>query len=121
MREFQDAWAAVDIERMVSLLDPDALLAMPPEAARFSGAAAIGEFFATVPLAGRLDRITLVSARANGQPATAAYAEEPDGRRRAYGVMVFAIRGERVTGITGFARQPDLFTRLGLPLELGGA
>jgi RNA polymerase sigma-70 factor (ECF subfamily) len=120
MREFQDAWAAVDIERMVSLLDPDALLAMPPEGARFSGAAAIGEFFATVPLAGRLDRITLVSARANGQPATAAYAEEPDGHRRAYGVMVFAIRGDRVTGITGFARQPGLFTRLGLPLELGG-
>jgi RNA polymerase sigma-70 factor (ECF subfamily) len=120
MRQFQDAWAAVDIERMVSLLDPDALLAMPPEAARFSGAAAIGEFFATVPLAGRLDRITLVSARANDQPATAAYAEEPDGQRRAYGVMVFAIRGDRIAGITGFARRPDLFTRLGLPLELGG-
>jgi hypothetical protein len=122
MRQFQDAWAAVDIERMVALLDPDAPLAMPPEAARFSGAAAIGEFFfATVPLAGRLDRITLVSTRANGQPATAAYAEESDGHRRAYGVMVFAIRGDRIAEITGFARQPDLFTRLGLSLELGAA
>jgi RNA polymerase sigma-70 factor, ECF subfamily len=121
MRRFQDAWAEVDIETMVSLLAPDAVLAMPPEAARFAGAAAVGEFFATVPLDGRLDRITLVAARANGQPATAAYAEEPDGRRRAYGVMVFAIRGDRIAGITGFAQQPELFTRLGLPLELDRA
>jgi RNA polymerase sigma-70 factor (TIGR02960 family) len=119
MRRFQAAWAAVDIEAMVELLAPDALLTMPPERARLSGAATVGGFFAMVPLAGRLDRITLVEARANGQPATAAYAEDDDGRRRAYGVMVFAVRGDRITGITGFPRRPDLFTRLGLPVELG--
>ena len=33
----------------------------------------------------------------------------------AYGVMVFALRGDRIDGITGFARRPALFTRLGLP------
>jgi RNA polymerase sigma-70 factor (ECF subfamily) len=119
MRRFQAAWAAVDIEAMVALLAPDALLTMPPERARIAGAAAVGGFFATVPLDGRLDRITLVEARANGQPATAAYAEDEDGRRRAYGVMVFAVRGDRIAGITGFPRRPDLFTRLGLPTELG--
>ena len=36
----------------------------------------------------------------------------------AYGVMVFAIRGDRIDGITGFPRQPALFTRLGLPTRL---
>ena len=32
--------------------------------------------------------------------------------------MVFAMDGDRINGITGFPRQPDLFTRLGLPAEL---
>jgi RNA polymerase sigma-70 factor, ECF subfamily len=115
MRRFQDAWAAVDLEAMVALLAPDALLTMPPEGARVGGAAAIGAFFGTVPLGGRLDRITLVAARANGQPALGAYAEDPgDAVRRPYGVMVYACEGDRIVGITGFP-QPELFERLGLP------
>ena len=121
MRLFQDAWAAVDIERLVALLADDALLTMPPEAARFDGSAAIGAFFAAVPLDGRLDRIRLLPTRANGQPALAAYADESgEGIDRPYGVMVFAIQGERIAGITGFPRRPDLFARLGLPTELDG-
>jgi RNA polymerase sigma-70 factor, ECF subfamily len=119
MRLFQDAWAAVDLERIVALLEDDALLTMPPEAMRFEGAEAIGRFFATVPLAGRLDRIALVARRANGQPALAAYADESgEGVAGAYGVMVFAIRGERIAGITGFPRNEALFEHLGLPLLL---
>ncbi len=120
MRRFQDAWAAVDIEEMVGLLAPDALLTMPPEGAEIAGAEAIGAFFDSVPLEGRLDRITLVASRANGQPALAAYAEDAaDGVRRPYGVMVFACEGNRITGITGFP-QPELFERLGLPAAVPG-
>ncbi|MEN3285180.1 MAG: hypothetical protein V7607_6320 [Solirubrobacteraceae bacterium] len=37
----------------------------------------------------------------------------------AYGVMVFAIDGDRIAGITGFPRQPELFLRFGLSLALG--
>jgi RNA polymerase sigma-70 factor (ECF subfamily) len=120
MRRFQEAWAAVDVDRLVALLADDALLTMPPENARLEGSAQIGAFFATVPLDGRLDRIPLVPCRANGQPALAAYADERgEGVFDAYGVMVFAIEGERITGITGFPRQPDVFTRLGLPTRIG--
>jgi RNA polymerase sigma-70 factor (ECF subfamily) len=119
MRRFQEAWEAVDINGLVALLADDALLTMPPEAARFDGSAQIGTFFATVPMDGNLARIRLVSTRANGQPALAAYAQEKDdGTYGAYGVMVFAIDGDRITGITGFPRQPELFTRVGLPTEL---
>jgi len=120
MRRFQDAWAAVDIEAIVALLADDALLTMPPEAARFEGGEQVAAFFAAVPMDGRLARIRLVPTRANGQPALAAYADEgDDGVHRAYGVMVFALAGGRISGITGFPRQPDLFVRLGLPVELG--
>jgi RNA polymerase sigma-70 factor, ECF subfamily len=119
MERFQEAWAAVDIPALVSLLADDALLTMPPEAMRFEGSKQIGDFFATVPLDGRLDRIRLVPARANGQPTLAAYAQEHhDGGFDAYGVMVFAIQGNRIHGIVGFPRQPELFERLGLPITL---
>ena len=119
MQRFQDAWEAVDIDGILALLTADALLTMPPERMRFEGAGAIAEFFATVPLDGRLDRIRLVPRRANGQPALAAYAENPGtGAHEAYGVMVFAIDGERIAGITGFPRQLELFGRLGLPAEI---
>ena len=118
MRRFQDAWEAVDIDEIVALLAGDAVLTMPPETVRIPGAAAIGTFFATTPLDGRLDRIRLRTARANAQPALAAYAEE-EGVHRAYGVMVFAIDGATIAGITGFPRRPELFVRLGLPTELG--
>jgi RNA polymerase sigma-70 factor (ECF subfamily) len=121
MQRFQQAWEAVDINGILALLADDALLTMPPEQMRFEGAGAIAEFFATVPLDGRLDRIHLVPRRANGQPALAAYARnEHGGGHDAYGVMVFAIDGERIAGITGFPRQPELFARLGLPCAIDG-
>ena len=119
MRRFQDAWDAVDIDSLVALLTDDALLTMPPEGVRIEGAGAIGEFFATTPMDGRLDRIRLRAARANGQPALAAYACEGD-TFTPYGVMVFALRGDAIAGITGFPRQPALFARLGLPPALRG-
>lgn len=108
----------MDIEGIVALLTDDALLTMPPVELR--GAETIGRFFAIEPVGGRLDRIELVEVRANGQPALASYAEEDgDGERRAYGVMVLALDGGRISGITGFPRDAALFGRFGLPAVLG--
>jgi RNA polymerase sigma-70 factor, ECF subfamily len=118
MRQFQEAWEAVDIDGMVALFAGDALMTMPPEGMRIAGAVEIGSFFGSVPLEGRLDRIRLLLGRANGQPALAAYAEDPSGDRfGAYGIMVFAIERDRIAGITGFP-LPELFTRFGFPAEL---
>jgi RNA polymerase sigma-70 factor (ECF subfamily) len=119
IRRFQEAWARVDVEGIVALLTDDALLSMPPVGMRFEGSESIGRFFATEPLGGRLDRIELVEVRANGQPALASYADEDrDGVRRAYGVMVIALNGSRISGITGFPRDAALFSRFGLPTVL---
>ncbi len=88
---------------------------MPPMALRFDGAAAISEFLATQPAQGRLDRIKHIATRANGQPTLASYADEHGtGTHEAYGVMVFAIRGHRIAGITGFPHDLETFVALGL-------
>jgi RNA polymerase sigma-70 factor (ECF subfamily) len=85
---------------------------------RLTGRQVIGDFFRTVPAAGALDRIRLVPTRANAQPAVAAYLDDGAGVFQAYGVMVFALEGDAVAGITGFAGYPELFPELGLPLSL---
>jgi RNA polymerase sigma-70 factor (ECF subfamily) len=116
MREFLDAWAEVDVPRIVALLRDDALLTMPPMDVRFEGAEAIGEFFATQPAQGRLDRIRHTATRANRQPTLASYDDEHGtGTHDAYGVMVFAIQGDRIAGITGFPHDLETFKQLGLP------
>jgi hypothetical protein len=49
-----------------------------------------------------LDQITLISARANLQPAVAAYIRDADDRSSSgYGIMVLTVDGDRITEITG--------------------
>src|SRR5215216_63823 len=120
MSRFVEAWEAVDVKRLTALLASDALMTMPPEVMRFVGRAKIGGFFSTVPMDGRLELIRLRATRSNGQPALAAFVQESAGEPfRAYGLMVFAVEGDRIAGITGFAGYPELFPLFGLPAELG--
>jgi RNA polymerase sigma-70 factor (ECF subfamily) len=117
VRRFMAAWDAVDVEGLVALLTEDAVMTMPPERMRVAGARAIGDFFGSVPHDGRLDEIRLVPTSANRQPALAAYSRGEDGRYRPYGLMVFQIEGDLISGIVGFP-DPWLFERCGLPAEL---
>lgn len=117
VKRFMAAWDAVDIDALVALLTDDAVMTMPPERMSIAGGPAIGDFFATVPLEGRLDQIHLLATAVNRQPALAAYAHADDGKQRPYGLMVLEIEGDRITGIVGFP-DPWLFERCGLPLEL---
>ena len=116
VRMFREAWARVDVPGIVALITDDALLTMPPVAMELIGLEEIGDFFATKPAGGHLDRIELIDARANGQPAIVSYADEDrSGTGRAYGVMVLAIRGSRISGFTGFPNDLELFRQFGLP------
>jgi RNA polymerase sigma-70 factor (ECF subfamily) len=113
---FLQAWQDCDIPALAALLRDDAMLTMPPQAIRIVGRDAVAGFFATVPADGRLDLIRLVTTRANGHPALAAYL--PDERTddcHGYGIMVLTIDGDQVATITGFP-DPDLFPLFDLPV-----
>jgi RNA polymerase sigma-70 factor, ECF subfamily len=115
MQRFVEAWERVDIPGLVELLREDAVMAMPPEPVWFPDAAAIGEFFATVPGEGDLTRVKLVPTRANLRPALAAYF---DGA--AFGIMVFEIEDGKIAEIVGFADAARIYDRFGLPERLEG-
>ena len=117
VKRFMAAWDAVDIDGLVAMLTEDAMMTMPPERMRVSGARAIGDFFAAVPHDGRLDEIRLVPTAVNRQPALAAYARGDDGKHRPYGLMVLQVESDLIAGIVGFP-DPSLFERCGLPAEL---
>ena len=118
VKRFMAAWEAVDVDALVALLTDDAVMTMPPERMHVSGARAIGHFFSSVPLDGRLDQIRLVPTGANRQPALAAYALSGDSTHIPYGLMVMDIHQDKVAGIVGFP-DPWLFEQFGLPSAVG--
>jgi RNA polymerase sigma factor (sigma-70 family) len=123
VQRYIDAWESVDIPGLVALMREDAVMTMPPDPAVFLGRQAIGDFFATVPASGALDRIPLLPTRANRQPAVAAYFPDPKaGVYRPYGIMVLSLDGGAIAEITG-CTDPSVFPLLGLPdeLELAGS
>lgn len=114
------AWHAADIPAITALLTEDALVAMPPQPARYVGRDAIANFLATGPGGGRLDRFRLdrfrlVPTRANGQPALAAYYRNADtGPYHAHAVFVLAIAEGAIASLTRLL-VPDDLARFGLP------
>jgi RNA polymerase sigma-70 factor, ECF subfamily len=113
---FVRAWQACDITALAALLRDDVTLTMPPQAIRITGRDQVADFFATVPAAGRLDTIGLVTTRANGHDALAAYLPDDDSTDcRGYGIMVITTAESRIAAITGFP-DPGLFPVFDLPL-----
>ncbi len=102
-QRFADAYSVDDIDGVIELLTDQAWLAMPPAPHEYRGSKAIAEFL-RVSADGRASRHhRLVPTRANGQPAFGCYLEEPEaGVARTTGVIVLAVEGERITGITRF-------------------
>lgn len=109
------AWHAADIPAITALLTEDALVAMPPQPARYVGRDAIANFLATGPGGGRLDRFRLVPTRANGQPALAAYYRNADtGPYLAHAIFVIAIAEGAIASLTRLL-VPDGLAQFGLP------
>ncbi len=118
VQRFADAFLSADLDGLLMLLTDDALLTMPPAPHEYRGLPAIAAFQKASFAYRGARRVELLPARANGQPAFAAYVEDPQTLiARAAGLIVLGLRGERIAAISRF-HYDHLFPRFGLPLEL---
>jgi RNA polymerase sigma-70 factor (ECF subfamily) len=105
---YVDAWDRGDVDGVVAMLTEDATFSMPPLQTWFGGREAIRIFLAGWPLSG-LWRWRHLFVRANGQPALAFYAWDPE--RETYlpfALNVLTLRGDRISDVTAFiARAAD--------------
>jgi RNA polymerase sigma-70 factor (ECF subfamily) len=102
VERFTRAFEAGDVDGIVALLAEDVLLAMPPLPFEWLGPEMAASFFSAIWTAlGVPPR--LVPTRANGQPAFALYAHDPEaGEYRALGLLALTLAGHRVRAITRF-------------------
>jgi RNA polymerase sigma-70 factor (ECF subfamily) len=110
------AFEAADVPAIVRLLTEDAVLEMPPVPLWYRGSRDYGRF---------MDRVfqmrgtgwAMNQLTANGQPALAAYAPQPGGRRQLHSLQVFTVAGGLVTRNIVFA-DPAVFRAFDLPAQI---
>jgi RNA polymerase sigma-70 factor (ECF subfamily) len=112
VERFAIAFEAGDAGALVALLAEDVRLAMPPTPFEWIGRELAARFFqASWTAVGSPRR--LVATRANGQPAFALYARDPDtGGYRARGLLVLTVTGRGVSAVTRF--EPAVLPSFGL-------
>ncbi|WP_405969590.1 sigma-70 family RNA polymerase sigma factor [Streptomyces sp. NBC_00988] len=110
------AFEAADVPALVRLLADAVVLEMPPVPLWFRGTEHYGAFMHRVfELRGTdwaLRRLV-----ANGQPALAAYAQDPAGDHRLHSLQVFAVTGDRITRNVVFT-DPQVLDTFDLPRRI---
>jgi RNA polymerase sigma-70 factor (ECF subfamily) len=112
VERYVQAFEAADVPALVRLLADEAILEMPPVPLWYQGSHDYGLFMRRVFDMRGPGWVTR-QLTANGQPAVAAYAPQPEGGHRAHTLQVFTIAGGRVTRNVVFA-DPRLFEVFGL-------
>jgi RNA polymerase sigma-70 factor (ECF subfamily) len=110
------AFAAGDVDHVVSLLTEDATLTMPPLPLAYAGRDLAGRFLAATALRPGWTA-QLIPTRANGQPAFGFYASDiRTGTSHTIGLLVLTLSGTRVRALTRF--DANLLSRFALPETL---
>jgi RNA polymerase sigma-70 factor (ECF subfamily) len=113
LERYVDAFERFDIDRLVTLLHEDVVLAMPPFELWLQGHDAVQRFFAVAPPACRMHRF--VATAANGSPAFGAYRPTgPGGAYEPFALHVLEVDGDRIAAIHVFL-DPALFPLFDLP------
>jgi RNA polymerase sigma-70 factor (TIGR02960 family) len=112
--KFVIAYESSDLDSLVALLTDDVFISMPPLPFEYEGREPVGSFFASIFGSGR--KFELVSTRANGQPALAAYVRDTTGISHGVGVFVLTLSGDRICAMTRF--ENSVLPWFGLPRSL---
>ena len=111
-----DAWTRNDVEAVTALLAEDVVFSMPPWPMWWRGRETIAGF--ANAHVDECPETRMVPARANAQPAVAAYSLNAEtGRYTASAIDVLTLDGALIKEITGFV-TPEIFGGFGLPDEL---
>jgi RNA polymerase sigma-70 factor, ECF subfamily len=114
VERYAAAFEAADVPGLTRLLAADVVLEMPPVALWLAGRAHYREFLERV-FGMRGTGWRMLPVPANGSPALAAYAPDPEaGGLRAHSVQVFEVSGGLVRSCVTFA-DPAVFGLFGLP------
>ena len=113
---FVNAYEQGDINQVVALLTEDCRATMPPEPIECRGPQNIGAFIQTRSFWGK--QLKLIPTRANGQPAFGYYVyDDMTSIFRAGGLLVIALRDDRISQITRFGGT-SVLGQFGLPPTL---
>jgi RNA polymerase sigma-70 factor (ECF subfamily) len=115
---YLDAWERCDVKAFASMLAEDATFAMPPMSSWYQGREAIAMWAESWPMSGDW-RWRAVLVRANGQPALAFYAWDPEEESyMPFALNVLTLRGSQVTNVTAFITRstedpsPEVMARM---------
>jgi RNA polymerase sigma-70 factor (ECF subfamily) len=119
LSKYVDAFQRYDMEQLVTLLQDDALMTMPPYAFWVRGAQdIIGWMLEPSPSTCR-NSILLPAGQINGSPAFAQYKPDPAGGHTPWALQVHEISGGQISRMTFFLDTARIFSELGLPAHLG--
>jgi RNA polymerase sigma-70 factor (ECF subfamily) len=116
IEQYVRAFEAADVPGLVRLVTDDAVLEMPPVPLWYRGSRDYGLFMRRV-FEMRGPGWVMRYLTANGQPALAAYAPEPEGGHLQHSLQVFTVTGGRVARNVVFA-GPGVFEAFGLPEQI---
>jgi RNA polymerase sigma-70 factor (ECF subfamily) len=118
LSRYVKAWEAADSAQLISLLQEDAILTMPPIPAWYRGGATVAAFLKKhVFQAEGAFRLTAI--RANGCPAFALYMRDENGIYRPGAIHVLSIEANQISRIDDFLTfDSALFSRFNLPLTI---
>jgi RNA polymerase sigma-70 factor, ECF subfamily len=119
LRRYVDAFERYDLDRLVTLLQEDAVQSMPPYELWLEGRDEIAAWMLGPGAECRGSR--LVPTVANGRPAFGQYRPSgPNGEHEPWSLQVLQIRDGRIAEITFFLDTARFFPLFGLPARLDG-
>jgi RNA polymerase sigma-70 factor (ECF subfamily) len=118
LAQYVDAFQRYDMDRLVTLLQDDALMTMPPYAMWVRGAQDITRWMQEPSPSQCRDSIMVPAGRVNGVQAFAQYKPDPAGGHAPWALQVHEASGGRFSRLTFFLDTRRIFPAFGLPPHL---
>jgi RNA polymerase sigma-70 factor (ECF subfamily) len=118
LARYVDAFQRYDMAQLVTLLQDEALMTMPPYALWIRGARNVIRWMQEPTPSLCRDSILVPAGQVNGVQAWAQYKPDPAGGHAPWALQVHEVSGGRISRLTFFLDTKPIFAALGLPAHL---